>query len=204
VRLLLVRHGESVCAVNGIVGGEKGCTGLTERGFAQARALRDRFVREGFVPDVIVASTLPRARQTGETIAEGIGVSVECDPELVELIPGAIDGTPWTEFEGFEMTDEPDRVVSEGGESLNMFKARVSGFLERTAREHDGRTVLAVCHGGVILSTLYQGLAAVDGSLFVDIDFTSITEWRRDAGRLVLVRCNDHAHLTESDLLAAL
>jgi len=179
VRLLLVRHGESICAVNGIVGGERGCTGLTERGFAQARALRDRFVREGFVPDLVLASTLPRASQTAETIADGLGVPVQHDPELVELIPGEVDGTPWEEFEGFEMASEPDRVLSDGGESLSVFKARVAGFLERSARDHDGRTVLAVCHGGVIGASLYYAFGAPDGSLVVDIDYTSITEWRR-------------------------
>ena len=203
MRLLLVRHGESICSVNGIVGGERGCTGLTERGFAQAGALRDRFVREGFVPDVVVASTLPRAHQTAETIAEGLGVAVEPDPELVEFVPGAIDGRPWAEFAGFDIAAEPDRPLSDGGESLNAFKARVAGVLDRFAAKHDGRAVVAVCHGGLIGATLHQGLGVPDGSLAVDIDFTSITEWRVEGGRWVLVRCNDVAHLMGSDLLAA-
>jgi probable phosphoglycerate mutase len=198
VRLVLVRHGESICAVNGIVGGAKGCTGLTERGFAQARALRDRFEREGFVPDVVVASTLPRARQT----AEALGFPVVLDEELIELIPGVIDGTRWADFDGFEFALEPDRPVSEGGESLNVFKQRARRTMDRFAREYEGRTVLAVCHGGVIGGSLYYGLNAPDGSLSVDIDFTSITEWRRDERGWVLVRANDHAHLLGSDLLA--
>jgi probable phosphoglycerate mutase len=198
VRLVLVRHGESICAVNGIVGGAKGCTGLTERGFAQAQALRDRFEREGFVPDVVLASTLPRGRQTAETL----GFPFEASDDLVELIPGVIDGTPWADFAGFDIQTEPDRPVSEGGESLNVFKVRVRGLIERLAHEHDGRTVVAVCHGGVIGASLYYGLRAPDGSLSIDIDFTSITEWRRSDDGWVLVRCNDHAHLMGTDLLA--
>jgi probable phosphoglycerate mutase len=199
VRLLLVRHGESICAVNGIVGGIKGCTGLTERGFAQARALRDRFAREGFVPDVVIASTLPRAQQTAETL----GFPYDLSGELVELIPGAIDGTPWSEFAGFDIAVYPDRPLSEGGESLSVFKGRVRGAIDRLADEFDGRTVVAVCHGGVIGASLYYGLGMPDGSLSVDIDFTSITEWRLEGGRLVLARLNDVAHLMGSDLLVS-
>ena len=31
-RIVLVRHGEAVCNVSGVVGGARGCTGLTELG----------------------------------------------------------------------------------------------------------------------------------------------------------------------------
>ena len=62
--------------------------------------------------------------------------------------------------------------------------------------------MVVVCHGGVILTSLYHGLNAPDGSLDVDIDFTSITEWRREGVRWKLARLNDHAHLLGSDLLA--
>src|SRR5438132_7890528 len=150
MRLLLVRHGESICSVNGIVGGERGCTGLTERGFAQARALRDRFVREGFKPDIVLASPLPRAHQTAEVVAEGLGLVIERHDDLCEFIPGEIDGTLWDDYESFDVVAEPDRPLSAGGESLTVFKERVSNLLEHLADEHDGRMVLAVCHGGII------------------------------------------------------
>ena len=38
-RLVLVRHGEAACNVGGVVGGRRGCTGLTELGRRQATAL---------------------------------------------------------------------------------------------------------------------------------------------------------------------
>ena len=41
-RMVLVRHGEAVCNVNGIVGGVIGCTGLTELGRRQISALAAR------------------------------------------------------------------------------------------------------------------------------------------------------------------
>lgn len=203
MRLLLVRHGESICAVNGIVGGEKGCTGLTERGFAQARALGDRLARERLRVDALVASTLPRAHQTAEAIASALDVEIESDEDLRELIPGEIDGTPWVEFDGFDVIAEPDRAVSAGGESLNVFRARVHRVLDRLAEAYDGKTVIAACHGGVI-GVSFVGLLGIGAGsqTSIDVQFTSITEWRRDDDRWHLVRLNDYAHLMGSDLLA--
>lgn len=201
MRLALVRHGESVCSVNGIVGGSRGCTGLTERGFDQARALRDRLERERFSADVLLTSTLPRAVDTAETIGPALGLDPTHDAELVEFQPGEIDGTPWESFDGFDVVAEPDRPLSPGGESLSQFRGRVRGLLERLAATHDGRTVVAVCHGGVIGSSLSLGFGAALDFLPVDIDFTSITEWRRDNGSWHLARFNDVAHLRGTGLL---
>jgi broad specificity phosphatase PhoE len=204
VRLLLVRHGESICSVDGIVGGEKGCTGLTERGFSLARALADRFEREGFGPDVVLASTLPRAAQTGATIAERLGAPLVPEPALREFVPGEIDGTPWAEFEGFDVLSEPDRPISPGGESLHVFRSRVQSLLDKLAAEHDGQTVVAACHGGIIIESIVRFFEVPNSRpLRIEVDFTSITEWTVEDEAWTLVRFNDVAHLMSSDLLAA-
>jgi len=202
MRLLLVRHGESVCAVGGIVGGAIGCTGLTERGLDQARALRDRLEFEGFRADALYASTLPRARQTADTIAPALGLDVRVDAELCEFIPGEIDGTRWEDFEGFDVVAFPERPLSAGGESLVVFRKRVRSLLDRLAGEHAGETVVAVCHGGVVWSSLYQLFGMAEGTISADVDYTSITEWRKD-DRWHLVRFNDVAHLMSSNLLVS-
>lgn len=203
MQLLLVRHGESVCGVNGIVGGERGCTGLTERGFTQARALRDRLAREGLRADALLASTLPRAHQTAGVIAEALSLNVELTADLVEFIPGEIDGTRWDDWiDRFDVAAEPDRPFSPGGESLSVFRDRVRSLLDRFAADHQGQTVVAVCHGGVIGASLYQLFGIADGSLAADVDHTSITEWHLRDERWHLVRFNDVAHLLGSDLVA--
>jgi probable phosphoglycerate mutase len=202
VRLLLVRHGESVCGVNGIVGGERGCTGLTERGLAQARALADRLAKEGFSTDVLLASTLPRAHQTAEPIGVALGLEPSSDPDLVEFIPGEIDGTPWDDWERFDVVAEPDRPMSAGGETLNIFRTRVTSLLDRLASLHNGKTVVAVCHGGIVYMSfrVLMGIPT-DRELTADVDNTSITEWRYADRGWHLVRFNDVAHLHGSDLL---
>jgi probable phosphoglycerate mutase len=97
---------------------------------------------------------------------------------------------------------EPERQLSPGGESLSVFKSRVNALLRRFAEDHDGRTVVAVCHGGIIWATLYHLFGVPDGTISAEVEFTSITEWKRDGGRWHLVRFNDVAHLLGSELLA--
>lgn len=187
--------------MNGIVGGERGCTGLTERGFAQAGALRDRLEREGLRADVLLASTLPRAFQTAETIADVVGAVVVRDADLCEFVPGDIDGKPWDEWtDRFYVGAEPDRPLSAGGESLNAFRSRVTALLERLAETHEGRTIVAACHGGIVWASRS---ILLDSAEELNVDFTSITEWNYSEGRWTLERVNDVAHLEGTDLLPA-
>ena len=46
-RIVLVRHGEAECNLNHIIGGPKGCTGLTALGRHQVAALADRLYESG-------------------------------------------------------------------------------------------------------------------------------------------------------------
>lgn len=200
MRLLLVRHGESICSVNGIVGGERGCTGLTERGLAQARALRDRLEQEGFVADALFASTLPRAHQTATVLAEVLGLEVVRDADLCEFVPGSIDGSRWDDWtDRFDVSEEPDRPLSPGGDSQNTFHARVRRVFERFAASHEGKTVVAACHGGIVWASrqLFLERDDVEGP----VDFTSVTEWEHADGRWALERHNDVGHLEGTDLL---
>ena len=60
----MVRHGESVAQERRIVGGHKGCQGLSQRGRAQVEALRDRLAATDELDGEVVlyASLMPRSR----------------------------------------------------------------------------------------------------------------------------------------------
>jgi probable phosphoglycerate mutase len=198
---VLVRHGESNVTVRQVVGGERSCDGLSPLGRRQSEVLRDRLVATGEISvDAIVASTLPRAEQTARIIAEAYGLPVLLDPDLVEHRPGEADGVAFADFGSrfglFDLRAEPDRPLAPGGESLRLFYDRVEGAMSRLAEEHRGRSVLVVCHGGVIDAALRALLGVgLDAPFDLWTLNASLTEFRGRGDRWTMVRYNDAAHL---------
>ncbi|HVA03211.1 MAG TPA: histidine phosphatase family protein [Acidimicrobiales bacterium] len=208
-RVVLIRHGEANCNVEGVVGGHAGCTGLSATGRRQAEALRDRLVATGELAaaGAQYASVLTRAVETAGIAAAGIGdgtASVQ-DCDLCELHPGEADGLTWDEFRvrygepDFDV--DPDGVVAPGGESWNSFVSRASNAVTRVARSHRGELVVIVCHAGVIESTLLAFLPVAPGRrrLRLPTEHTSLTEWELAGDDWRLVRYNDAAHLRGLD-----
>src|SRR5262245_49700199 len=100
MRLFLVRHGEAHAGFVGPIAGPCGDAGLTDLGRRQAAALRDHLARTGKVrADVLVASVLPRAIETAEIIAPGLGLAVSAqDCDLCEVHTGVADAVDWAEY----------------------------------------------------------------------------------------------------------
>jgi probable phosphoglycerate mutase len=95
MRLLLVRHAESHHSRRGVIAGVRGCTGLTDGGHSQARALASRFASDAAVRQgvVLLSSPVLRARQTADVLADALsGQRVGEDTDLCELRPGDADG----------------------------------------------------------------------------------------------------------------
>lgn len=203
---MLIRHAQSNATVRGVVGGTVGCTGLSPLGREQAERLSDRFGRTNEVrPDVVYASTLPRARETAELAAPGLGwvQEIRSDDELCEVRPGEADGMTWEAYReryGIEAL-EPDRPLSPGGESARQFDARVARAVDRLRTEHAGQTIVAFTHGGFIVSAtralLHVPGVAEPGKFWLDPQNTSLTIWAGDlpAQPWLLERYNDAAHL---------
>ena len=204
MRLVLVRHGDAHAGLTGVIAGRTGCRGLTDLGRAQAKLLRARLADGGLRADVLLASELPRAIETANIIAPALGfaeVAQDCD--LCEVHTGDADGMEWTEysrrFGHLDMAAEPDRHFAEGGDSWNSFHDRVRATLDRLATEYEGRTVVAVCHAGVIIATLTVlfGLPADHSTPRLLPANTGLTEWEFDAStqRWTLRTYNDASHL---------
>lgn len=215
----MVRHGESRAQELRIVGGHRGCQGLSDRGRAQVEALRDRWVTRDELGDEIVlyASVMPRAVETAEILAPALGapqVSEDCD--FCEHHPGEGDGLTWEVFDqryphpGEGWT--PDHRRDPGGETWNEMATRVRVAFDRLVERHPGGTVVVACHGGVIVQTMIRWLAidplAGGERAWFSPENASITEWRRAVnpygnrtGSWELVRFNDHAHLAGTRLV---
>jgi probable phosphoglycerate mutase len=205
VRLILVRHGEAHAGFTGIIGGERGCAGLTDHGRRQAEALRDHVAAtDRITADALLASTIPRAIETAEIIAPGLGLPTfgrQCD--LCEVHTGDADGLEWVEYDrrygGFDMEAEPDRAFAPAGESWNGFHARVKGALERIATEHEGQTVVAACHAGVVQASVRVLFAIPHPGTGARLQPTNtgMTTWEFDPerGRWTLHAFNETEHL---------
>jgi probable phosphoglycerate mutase len=157
-RFIVVRHGETQWNVASRIQGQ-GDSPPTATGLAQADAIADRLASERF--DVLVASDLGRAMQTAGAIARRCGHAIVPDPRLRERSFGAGEGMTYTEidrawpdvFTRSRETD-PDAAVP-GGETRRQFHERVRDAFAALAREHEGKRVAVVAHGGV-LAALYR------------------------------------------------
>ncbi len=204
-RVVLVRHGEAVCNVAGVVGGRTGCSGLTDQGRRQAGALGARLAATGELAEVgaLYASVLPRAIETARLIAPGLapaGVRPELatDCAFCELHPGEADGLDWATYtERYGDPDwnaDPDVPLAPGAESWSAFVERASGAVAAAAAAHPGQLVVIVCHAGVIEATLLAFLPldrARVGRGWIQTDHASMTEWRLAEDHWMLRRYND-------------
>ena len=205
-QLVLVRHGEAQSAVDRVIGGHKGCTGLSDLGRRQAAALRDRWAASGAMTGAtaLYASALPRAIETAEIVGAAVGggsLEVRSDCDLCEVHVGDdVDGVPVEEAGDHWRALANDLYGSAGAgfESWAEFVLRVNRRLLRIAREHEGETVVVACHGGVVEAS-FRGLGGhgLAERLTREVDNTAVTVWervRRSPG-WALVRYNDAAHL---------
>jgi 2,3-bisphosphoglycerate-dependent phosphoglycerate mutase len=207
-RVVLIRHGQADCNINRVVGGPKGCTGLSPLGRRQVADLADRLYESGELREAttLYSSVLPRAVETAERLRPVVGpgpnalgpVVQECD--LCELHPGESDGMSWDEVvETLGVPDwdrDPGAPIAPGGESWSSFVVRASDAVRALARRHPGELVVAAVHAGVIEATMISFLGVPPETYcrgWVHVAHASITEWAwvPDEDRWMLLRFND-------------
>ena len=211
-RLILVRHGDSHHKVDDIIGGPRGCRGLTDTGRRQAHALGRRLATElRPLPKAVYCSVLPRAVETASIVAAELGgLDVIEDCGLCTWhTPAYADGMPGREFQQAYALPGGGvfRPFEEGNESWAELVARTGRALEYISSRHAGATVVVATHTEVVHSSLTVfGGALLDPGFDVTIAPTSITEWTTEGDpdawprpRWTLVRLNDHAHVSQDD-----
>jgi probable phosphoglycerate mutase len=207
--LVITRHGEAVCNALGIVGGDKGCAGLTDRGRNQITRLAERLRREHQQDpfDVLYASPRLRTRQSGQIISQTLGLPLLLDHELRGPDHGDADGQSWddvkTSFEGPPQA-HPERPHAPGAETWNDYLARVTRHLTELLKTHDDARILIAAHGetieaahGLILGLPPQACTR----LSFRTDHASLSRWQHHTNRFgrrvwILATHNDTAHET--------
>jgi probable phosphoglycerate mutase len=200
-RLVLVRHGEADCNVAGIVGGPRGCTGLTEVGREQAEALAERLERTHEFDDAVAiyCSVLARARETATIVSRGLpSLSLQEDCDLCELHPGLADAMDWDEmiatFGGPDWDTDPTAPFAPEGESWTGFYERCVAAFFRLSDVHRVGVVLLFVHGGVIEQAMKLAMGASPAArLRLRTEHCSLTEIEIDQGEVRLLRYNDRA-----------
>ncbi len=204
--LYLIRHAEALGAVHKLIGD----TALSPLGITQAEHLRDRLAATGEIAaDVLISSTFVRARQTAEIIAPALALPVVFDDEVQELRDGAAEGMHLEEYRArfgeVNFRETPFRKVAPDGENWGQFVLRVGTALDRIIRQYQGKTIVIVCHGGVIgVSFLYfLGISTLQyPQAGFDTHNTSITHWCKFSyndrpARWRLLCYNDDMHLRD-------
>ena len=146
--LYVARHGQTLWNVQCKVCGRTDLP-LTEEGLHQAQLLAQDAVGKGI--DVILASPMLRARQTALAVAQVLGLPVEIDDRLIEQDYGACVGADRLN-PVFLACKRNFGTRYPGGESMLDLACRVYRLLDEIPVKYPGKTVLLVCHGGVMRS----------------------------------------------------
>lgn len=208
--LILIRHGETEWNRIGRWQGHADVP-LSDLGREQARRVAARLLAEEQQFDHIYASDLARAFETASIIASALGLPVHPLIELREMHVGAWSGLTRPEIrdrypEQWSLyTAGGDGPRGGHGETNVALRARVVGILERLVHDHPNQRLLVLSHGGPI-RTLVSHIERLTGMpTDLQIDNTSITEFRFEGAIPQIVRVNDAAHWprdTTADLTA--
>jgi probable phosphoglycerate mutase len=187
--LILIRHGQGICNAGSIIGGERGCRGLSSQGRNDCQALASTLMKihaQGRQVEVILSSPRPRVKQCAEIIARQLSMRVTEVKDLRGQEFGAADGKPWTQvkrdFRG-EPIDFPDRPLADGAETWNAYADRVLETLRDVLDRYDGRRILLVAHGKTV--ALASALLAdepdpaTDAARYI-IPHGSMVTWQRN------------------------
>ncbi len=200
-KVTLLRHAESTGNASGVYQGHAEFD-LTEKGQAQARALADRWQKEGQEFSLIISSPQPRARQTAESIAKTLSIPIEFDANWKEIDNGILAGLTLEDaaarhpFPDFMSPFDP---IGKSGESNWDLYLR-AGTVVRDLVNRPGGNYLVVSHGGFLNRVLYVMLGIVPQANFRGARFrfqnTSFAVLYYDPGRHIwlLDRLNDRGH----------
>ena len=153
---VFLRHGESVGNAEERFQGQSDFP-LTEAGREQARALADRWLREGMKFDLALTSPLSRARETAEIVAGKLNVPLEANSIWMERDAGGVSGL--TREEASKLFPEPEFTTpydafGESGEGDWELFLRAGKAVHELIKRPAGK-YLIVTHGGLLNKVMY-------------------------------------------------
>jgi len=133
--VLLTRHGQTKENVLRLLQGQMPGE-LTDEGIQQAHKLREALASTHI--DLIITSDLKRAVDTTNIFNQERQLPVILEPLIRERDFGIHTGMPYAGITG---------ELDPSAESVEAMFARAAEWLNKVAREHDGKTILVISHG---------------------------------------------------------
>ncbi|MEA9986218.1 MULTISPECIES: histidine phosphatase family protein [Subtercola] len=174
MRLLLIRHGQTIDNVNGALGTVIPGPGLTELGRRQAAAVPEALSSQPI--DAIYVSSMKRTHETAAPLANARGLEVRQLDGLQEISAGSLESRTDTEaihqYMGtiFSWWQSFDGRIP-GGEDGHEFYGRYGAAIGEAAAGHpETATVAVVSHGAAIRA--WSSFASAN----IDADFSRAHE----------------------------
>jgi broad specificity phosphatase PhoE len=163
MKIIVVRHGQTVANVNNQVQGH-GNADLSKLGYLQANKTAEKLSDVDI--SAVYSSDLDRAHNTAKIIAKPHGLSVTADARLRECCFGEWEGLTIDEiknqyaetYQAYTLDSVRNRAP--GGERLEDVQARIVSVMNELADKYKDETVLLVAHVGPIKSMFCYILGA--------------------------------------------
>ncbi len=175
MQLFVVRHGETIRNIVGLVQGDTESM-LSEKGKEQARALKEKLRGQTF--DIVLSSPLSRAYQTAEIIIEN-KIPIVIDERLNERDYGDFEGHTREEFDYVNYWNFDYNLKENNGESVQHLCMRMDDFLKDMKEKYKDKKVLVVTHSGVARAIYYciHGIPDDGDMSIIDIPNCNIMEY---------------------------
>jgi 2,3-bisphosphoglycerate-dependent phosphoglycerate mutase len=204
-RIIAVRHGETAWNVDTRIQGQLDI-GLNDTGRWQAHRLA--LALAGETVAAIYSSDLFRAWDTALSISNAVGQPVQSVEGLRERGFGVFEGKTFKDIEALWPEQSvlwrkrvPD-FAPEGGESLLLFRERITIVVSQLAARHPGEQIVLVAHGGV-MDVLYRAATRqeIQAPRTWDLGNAAINRllWTPDG--LSIVGWSDTHHLDDNEAL---
>ncbi len=191
MELMLIRHGLPVR----VESDRPVDPPLAPRGHDQAAALASWLAP--IAPDALWCSTMARASETAQHLAEAFHLDPVQDADFCEFDRGAKAYIPLEELD----RDHPhmkalidDWVGPSGAARREAFQATVLAALRRHVADATAERAALVCHGGVI-NVILAHVLGTERMMFFQPDYTSVSRIAVSGDNFRLLSINEAGHI---------
>jgi len=199
-RIFLIRHAEAEGNMYRRAHGHHNGL-ITTKGYVQIGKLEERLKDEHI--DAVYSSDLGRTQVTSTAVTRTRGLPITTDSALREVHMGVWEDMPWGEIEvsypemSKQFGQDPAKWKVNGSESYEDVVSRMTSFITKTAKCHDGETIAIFSHGFAIRAFFcnLMGFASHESHNVNYCDNTAVALLIYDNDKLSIQYQSDNSHL---------